>query len=168
MSRTRTRPFPTSRAKTAYGLLAAVCKAILAEPKRYNQTIWFETLSDERESHTIEMRYARWNPAAERRERARFARKQQEFPACGTVACVAGWVLALQRGRLPHDQHSVELPAKRILGLNSAQAFQLFTSDAVRGRPGTPRYAKAGVRHIQKFMRMNAEQLKAKRIGPRP
>ncbi len=75
---------------------------------------------------------------------------------CGTRYCVAGWVNHLTDGD-PADGRRAE----RLLGLNRQQGGELFSANAVDEEAecdmseqiGTPAYARAGVAHIEKFMR---------------
>lgn len=137
---------PVSTAKTAYGLLSEVCRLILAEPKRYNQGSWVKLVTQYDRAYAADV-----------------------FPACGTIGCVAGWVTTL---KLPANVFDAEPfssgnvligdAAARVLGLNFQQREQLFAGDAVDKytyRIGTLAYAKAGVKHIQKFQRQNKHQL---------
>ena len=59
---------PRSKATNAYDLLSEIQDLIRTEPKRYNQNIWLR----------------------------RVKRGEAKRPACGTVGCVAGWVVALK------------------------------------------------------------------------
>ncbi len=125
-------PQPRTRATTPIGILKSVAKAILEEPKRYDQSDWGERVIPEDDYD------------------------KQRLPACGTVACVAGWVDVLTR---PKTKDAVvgfggsERRARRKLKLQPWQARELFDGGAVYGREGTKAYARAGVRHIEQFMR---------------
>lgn len=153
---------PTSRAKTAYGLLAAICKLIVAEPKRYNQDYYLISNNNKPESFLAE----RWRAAG-------------RMPACGTVGCVAGWAVQL---KFPEQAVGIDrlsntaMTAREMLGLSSEQGYDLFDHTAL-GKvakteaeiaalvaPGTEAYAALGVKHIRQFMAANKQQLKAKRI----
>lgn len=128
---------PTSRAKTAYGLLSDVCRVIVAEPKRYAQSIYIE--------------------------RANEPFKQfDEHPACGTIGCVAGWVATLKTQRR-FRYHETPVIAKERLGINEGQAMELF-GESVAGVAQTMRHAHNGVAHIRKFQKKYRAQLLAKKV----
>lgn len=65
------RLIPYSTATNAYDLLSDVVAAILEEPKRFDMRDWYLG-----PSHTWKYRRA-------------------QRPACGTIACIAGWTVAL-------------------------------------------------------------------------
>ena len=133
---------PKSKAKTAYGLLSEIRKLILEEPRRYDQEAW---------------RYSTHNTAM--------------APACGTTACVAGWVVTLKSTAFEgRDWEMISDEAARILGLDKARidSFELFDSNAagycgydIRSRT---RHAKRGAAHIEAFQKKYATQLKAKKV----
>lgn len=138
---------PRSKAKTAYGLLSEVARLILEEPKCYNQRTWVCLVTDGFPS-----------PA--------------EFPACGTIGCVAGWVTTL---KIPDKVAAttrygggrsklVMYQAQDILGLDSLQNEELFDGDAARGEPCTRQYARSGASHIRRFQRKYRAQLLAKKV----
>ncbi len=146
-------PVPRSQATNAYDLLEDVCKAILEEPRRYNQGEWLKRY------YLGQVNTGLYN-----------------LPDCGTVACVAGWTAVLAQGR---SAAAVEWQAQQILGLNPDQCEELFSGGAVQElwmhetnrsiymmpRPGTAEYAEFGVRHIRAFMAKYEAQLKAKLVG---
>jgi hypothetical protein len=136
---------PVSKAKTAYGLLSEIRKLILEEPRRYDQGAWL--LNDE---DSFSFKYGSDALAA--------------VPACGTIGCVAGWVVALQR-RTPHD-FMIATEAADILGLTSEQRTSLFRPNASgdREKIGPERHAQRGAAHIARFQHKHAAQLRAKRI----
>ena len=112
-------------------ILRHVIKAIEAEPKRYDQM----TFLDRR--------------GLEDRD---FPRPDEDYPACGTICCVAGWVAILKgQPKLPYGEQ--EYFAADVLGLDAPEALQLFAADAVprRDRIGVTRHAKAGIAHIRRF-----------------
>lgn len=84
----------------------------------------------------------------------------QEFfcqeKSCGTAFCVAGWVTHLSGVRhsdsFSPDGYGI---ATRLLGLDYDVAWQLFYGNALNPKlkAGTTAYARAGVAHIEKFMR---------------
>lgn len=77
---------PRSKAKTAWGLMVDVKKAILADPKRADMRVYE-------------------NPLA----------PQNGGPACGTVGCIAGWVAILGKGA-QREGHNSEDIAIELLG----------------------------------------------------
>ena len=143
-SRTHAPVMPISNAKTAYGLLGDIAKIIVAEPKRYDQTNWIARKGTQRGDNS----YA-------------------EFPACGTVGCVAGWVVALAGPRNTSPDR-VEKVAEKILGLDGWDSMELFDANAAGSwmvtSPQTLEHAEAGAKHIQKFRKQYRAKLMAKRI----
>ena len=139
------RAIPTSKAKTAYGLLSEVRRLILEEPLRYCQGDWLKRLEDYSDANS---QYA------------------PTFPACGTIGCVAGWVATL-KGPTNQRYSLVSEVAESILGINSTQAEVLFNGSAVGGTSQTREHAKAGATHIANFMQKHAAQLKATRVPSR-
>lgn len=132
------------RPRTAFELLNRVCKHILEEPKRYYQGMWGNTNED-----LIKATVG-------------------SVPACGTMACRAGWIVALHDGMpafhrmlnmdcLPGE---VGVRAKEILG--DLDTDSLFDEDAVNGFPGTVAYAEQGASGIEDFMAKHEEYLKAR------
>jgi hypothetical protein len=142
---------PKSTATNAYDLLGDIRRIILEEPRRYDQTWW---------------RYIEGVPNSS-------GKAPSDYPACGTVCCVAGWVTALtSRRRVGEDQISPR--AQSTLGLSEGQALDLFSSEATcslaiqRGiappPPQTPEHAQLGALHIANFMAKYKAQLKAKAL----
>jgi hypothetical protein len=95
---------PKSKAKTAYGLLSEVRKLILEEPKRYDQGIYIARINGANDSVDLRSEY-------------------RQEPACGTVACVAGWVATLKRGSKfgydEADEIASEIPRTQRIAINS-------------------------------------------------
>lgn len=152
----KTKALPKSKAKTAYGLLSEVCELITEEPKRYAQRFYI----------------ARKGKIATTKRTSYLADDNNEvsdFPACGTVGCVAGWVTVLKGPKRFRYWHTHSIAAK-ILGLPdnqdgwSYQSDELFGSEAATGNSQTPEHAAAGVAHIKKFQAKYASQLRAKRV----
>lgn len=133
---------PTSRAKTAYDLLSDISRIIVAEPKRYNQRITLARRSDRGSSR-------------------RYAFRENDYPACGTIGCVAGWVVALKR---PRTREAITVAAERVLGLDGTQGCQLFTAAAAPGSTQTAAHAQRGAAHIARFQEKYAAQLKATKV----
>lgn len=139
---------PKSKAKTAYGLLSEIRRLILEEPERYDQNQYLLT-----------------------KEAFSWKFEQPSAPACGTIGCVAGWTCALKGLRWPRNEAVLD-QARIILGVDEAAATSLFRFDAVPLRSPslfekrvTPqRHARLGARHIAKFQKKYAAQLKAKRV----
>lgn len=145
---------PVSKAKTAYGLLSEIRKLVTQEPKRYDQENTLTRGLAAKEIYEAEM-----------------------LPSCGTVGCVAGWVIAL---RSPNrSQGDVLDAATAILGLRGiyddwgSQAFELFRATAAGDRQGADgvctvgsiaAHAKRGAEHIARFQNKYAKQLKAKKL----
>lgn len=142
----KTAPLPTSKAKTAYALLSEIATLILKEPKRYNQERFL---------------VVRGGPEVAPRG----------FPSCGTVACVAGWVVALKGpAKTATPYNDVQYVAARILGLDHFQQSRLFSGNALMTvsdrtdsvltpKPQTLAHARAGIRHIRRFQKRHKAQL---------
>lgn len=145
----KTRP---KKPRTAYELLDLVAKHILEEPKRYYQGLWVTKTES-----VIEARMG-------------------AVPACGTMACRAGWIVALHDGL---DSKAIasemrrrsiwSLPvmerANAILGMSESDTERLFDGGAMpywAARPGTKGYARLGAKGIRAFMRKHAAHLKAR------
>lgn len=132
---------PLSKAKTAYGLLRDVQKAIASEPKRANMGTFTETLS----------------PA-------------EGGPACGTVGCFAGWVSLLAgQGMISNDIGARKLLGYDLNyhfgGSGSGYVFNSGSGDAcVHFQSGTPEHARAVVQRIEGFIQRNLKALKARRL----
>ena len=66
------------------------------------------------------------------------------------------------------EWNNVQDRANRILGLSNYQEEELFSAcaldSATTAAPQTLAYARAGVRHIRRFQKKYATQLKAKRV----
>lgn len=136
------KPRPKARARTAYGLLGEIKRIILEDPRRYDQ---FNTLS------VI--------PAAQLDDKTE--------PPCGTVGCVAGWVVALTRARLtPYALNSPLTIAERVLGLTEEQGDQLFDGGAAGWRTGVPLidHAQRGADHIERFRQAHKAQLLKQKV----
>ena len=133
--RTKTAALPQSKAKTAYELLNEVKRVILADPKRYDQGVFIARKSSD-------------------------ALNVESYPACGTVACVAGWACILKdRGQAGT---TIDMAAW-LLGLNNKQADALFSVTAFNttALPQTRAYARAGAQHITRFQQRYKKALKA-------
>ena len=154
-------PIPYTRSKHPLVILKAVIKTILDDPKRYNQEMFLL----KKESSTL---------------------SDAKFPACGTIACVAGWVCLVtsRSGEPPYfamtdGEPSFAMTAARLLKLTPGTCSELFDGGALYGLPGgagygetTPRrYARLGVRHILRFAKQTwgqaaADYLKGKITRP--
>lgn len=144
---------------TAYDLLGRVRDVILEEPKRYDQGIWAANLTDYDEVYGL----------------------NNTFPACGTIACVAGWTSVLVDGPGYYRGAQVEWRAKTLLGLADWQTVELFGFDLFNGLlnewytengkawpvQGTREYAEAGAEHIRRFMAKYEFQLRLKLVPTR-
>ena len=148
-----------TKSTTAYGLLDMVRDVILEEPRRYNQSWWIS-----RPNY--------------------FPKKVREFPSCGTVCCVAGWVetlrgtptkaVALTKVFTDNNGYRIATTAQRALGLSAEQASTLFGAGALlshrggRAMPaqGSLAYARLGAKHIAEFQKQHEPQLRAKVVRP--
>lgn len=143
---------PLSRARTALGLMQAVKRAILSEPKQANITVYVK-----------------------HRDRC------DGGPDCGTVGCVAGWIGLLSGmgriiGPLPvvkllGRQLSYWLPTERTHPdsiIREDDTFDVFNSgrgDACNTTvPGTKAHAKAVVHRIDGFIEANYNALKRRKL----
>lgn len=142
---------PRSRAKTAWGLLQDVKRAILAEPKRAN--MWCFSIHKE---------------------------PKDGGPSCGTVGCFAGWtaMLARKNAVLSYDPNTTynAFKAKLILGDNldysfyngedCHSVFNLGSGDSCAStNPGTRAHARAVAARITRFMKVNETALKARKLA---
>lgn len=133
--------YQLSSATNAYELLEEVKEVIKVDPLRYDQKIWLA-----REGYVEFV--------------SRKAR--QTAPACGTIGCVAGWVMALTTSEYDGDTQGY---AAKILGLDSEQTVELFHGGAAGDTiPQTPSHVDAGIRHITRFQEKYEKQLKNKKI----
>lgn len=147
---------PVTKAKTAYQLLSEIIELILDEPKRYDQ------------GKALEFRES---PHPHRCHAYHAPRHDSIFPSCGTIGCVAGWVVVLARpaylrtvrGRYVWPTDVTDI-AENVLGLNGAQAWELFATDAAGRGGGSLGHAQRGAKHIRAFQRLLATQLKRTRI----
>jgi hypothetical protein len=140
MARTK-RLFPFIKSKDPVVILTGAAKALLAEPKRYNQDNWLSIASPD----TVKL-------------------YPDNYPSCGTVGCVAGWTVALTtKGPVKVTEVNIQSRAQEILGLNHGQVRELFGEGShVFGQflqsdeypeSGTTEYALAGAFHIARFVR---------------
>lgn len=142
------KPIPLSKAKTAWGLVQDVKRAIQQEYRRANMGVYSCPVS-------VEQGY-----------------EPERIPACGTVGCFAGWVCLL--AGLPVG--SEDTPAKELLGEDLTYLFKgrsgffhyFFNAGAgdacVTSLAGTKAHAAAVVRRIERFARLNEAALKARRL----
>lgn len=139
---------PRSKAKTAWGLLRDVRKAILEEPKRANM----RTSIADRHPH-------------------------EGGPACGTVGCIAGWTTILagkdhdfqntiRRARMILGQTLDYYTVGRGDTIFGRDVFNSGEGDRCQNtRPGTQAHADAVVKRLDKFMRINATALRKRRLA---
>lgn len=150
----RKKYYPVSTAENAYQLIDEVIAAIREEPKRVNMGMWVHTVECLRELYPA----ARTKPTA--------------LPECGTIACVAGWVVGLAEPeklrafQISETGNSATIAhvAARILGwlFYDASTFTMFAAhgaDIDHLKPGTKRYVEAVVARIRAFQREHAERL---------
>lgn len=150
-------PTPRSNAIDGYELLRDVRDAVRAEPLRLNQNDWIQTFA----------------------HRPSWISDKESRPACGTVACVAGWAIVLRRERNDAGVHGA---SERALGLFLGEAppaedettwdawrearrailkvFYLFPN--VDGGPkiGTPEYVNAVVERINGVLEEHGDALR--------
>lgn len=139
----KTRLLPKMAATNAYQLLDEVVAAILAEPKRLDMASWVRS-AEHLGSFTSSSR----------------------VPACGTVACCAGWVCVLARPRAvvqaarTGENGHISSIAKHLLGVSDApggferaldRLFVAHGANIMDLQWGTRRYALAVVARIRAF-----------------
>jgi hypothetical protein len=143
---------PVSRAKTALGLILAVKKAILADPKRVDMGTVVEdsTNPDHYFGH--------------------------QKPACGTVGCFAGWIGVLAKGREWSLNGNVFSQVEALLG--PGIRFDFMGDDGIYHNvfnagagdtcnhfaSGTKKHAIAVGKRIDGFIQRNREALKARKL----
>ena len=111
-------PLPVVQATTAYQLLEATIRAIQEEPRRLYMDQWIvvphrvqsylEHLNWSRERYVLDVEHDQ-------------IRQPLEAPACGTMACAAGWICLLARGLDGIEQLDIE-----------EEALELITGPPVR------------------------------------
>lgn len=157
---------PTSGATNAYQLLGDVCAAVEEEPKRLWMSNWLLRGKDEIESAISGSFNDRPVPT--------------EAPSCGTMGCVAGWVVALHS---PHSRLDPEEKAEDIVlgkrdfyadpdfGTEEYDRYtdlrNLFLDDFPEDRgikPGTKAYVRHVVKRIKAFMRKHKVALVARKF----
>lgn len=149
--------FVKSHAATAYELLADVRRAILEEPKRYNQEVW--RIRGKR--HIVNAGF--------------------DAPSCGTMACVAGWTVALAKPAAFKKMETwriVEQALQLLSGPNDSDlrweardlfdgngVFDEYEGDGDAPEPGTRAYARLGARRIARFMKEHKIKLRAVKLS---
>ncbi len=141
---------PRSDATTAYDLVSDVIACITQDPRRLDLTVWIG-----------------------RRPEPPTALEAAAWPACGTVACVAGWIVLLA-GQVPKlDTQDFAL---RALGFEDdledtpawASWRRLFhRRDRRWGPAGTPAYARAVAKALARLQARDAARLRTVPV-PRP
>ena len=108
-------------------LLRKVRRHILAEPKRVNMGRFIYRKKDDPEM-------LEW------------------WPACGTVACIAGWAVTLSGEELPYH---ISARAEELLGLNWRQASYLFydAPNFVKAPAQTAEHARQTAKLIDHFLK---------------
>lgn len=141
----KTEKLPTSRAKTAYGILSEVRRLILKQPLRYTQQRYIARLGSNGHdvdpigpTHTVVV-----------------------APPCGTVGCVAGWIATLARGNNFKYSDTPKI-AEEVLGMSYVETEELFSGRAVSGTPQTLDHAERGAKHIAAFQKKYSTKLRAK------
>jgi hypothetical protein len=155
------KPIPRSKAKTAYGLVSDVIRAIEEEPRRVDMATLRQKVSP-----------------------------QMGGPACGTVGCFAGWVSILA-GKMPPKVKTGEIElgvgygpeethARLVLGEecdysdrairssywdhnDGGYVFEATGKD-IRGDVGSREYARSVINRIRRFQKKNATLLRAKKL----
>jgi hypothetical protein len=152
---------PHSSATTSWGLLEDVIKAIEEEPRRFNWVAWIID--------------ADMNPAK--------VDKDAGAPACGTLACVAGWTILLTQSR-PNNYFAGSYSPSRAASswfprethdnlLNLFLAIGDYvdeTGNSIdrRGDETPAQYAARGITAIRLFMAKHEAVLKAHNINIPP
>jgi hypothetical protein len=146
---------PKASAENAYELLEQVVEAIKEDPKRYNQHLW--VTNGERNGGYSPITFMPQD----------YPDIRLNMPACGTMGCVAGWVSVMTKGPKEAMQLNAQGHAQIVLGITDMQAERLFAGHAAgeRDHESPEAHAARGIRHIQRFMKANAAQLKAKKLN---
>jgi hypothetical protein len=115
-------------AKINVKLLRKVQKHILAEPKRVNMGTFIYRKKDEPDMC-------------------------EKWPACGTVACIAGWAVTLSQKK-EMNYNAIPERARRLLGLDWEQANYLFYDRPcmVMATPQTAAHAQQTAKLIDHFI----------------
>jgi hypothetical protein len=132
---------PTTTAATLHELLDDVVRAIEAEPRRLDMSDWVE-----------------------------FDPEMDEPPACGTVACIGGWMTILAYGYkdIAARKYSVYDKAYSMMnraGIDNDRAYDLFDGQVRNHITGdhigvkSPAYVPAVVDRIRKFQDRFREEL---------
>lgn len=133
---------PRSRAKTAWGLLQDVKRAILAEPKRANMGCYIGV----------------HDPS-------------EGGPACGTVGCFAGWITLLRGtpSRMNADFVAENILGSDIDYYTAGGNYYVFNvghGDACATTTwGTRAHARAVAARITRFMKVNETALKTRKLS---
>jgi hypothetical protein len=111
-------------------LLRKVAKHILEEPNRYDQN---DVISYGKPGEA----YKNWNRPLEE--------SKSKFPACGTVACIGGWLNILTSKRRPHVLAGLPLrKLTTLLGVTESQIRRLIAyTYAKDDAPWPERFRKA-------------------------
>jgi hypothetical protein len=127
-------------------LLREVAKHVVGDPKRLVMDIYLW-----REKDVPDNRFPAWKP---------------QFPECGTIGCIAGWVVTLSRKiKVPYQQ--VRKQAGFLLRVNSEQACNLFfpscwpekfSRQLLKHNPQTKRYAEITAKRIEHFIATNGAE----------
>lgn len=133
---------PRSNATNAWVLLLDVIALIESEPKH----LWMDSVCTVVEDHVPDIK----------------------LPECGTVGCIAGWMVILKTGLLPTSTYQ----AQKLLGVTScyyqdefyADVYDLFFENYPKAPQGTPEYVAHVVNRIMQFMTKYEARLKAQKI----
>lgn len=146
------KPIKRARAKTAWNLCEAVCEAIVEDPRRYDQGTYVD-------QHSL------FEVAQDR-----------GLPECGTVACRAGWIVALHDGGIKVRYGAIRNRANKILGVEPWQTQDLFSGSALesykeqQGRPTYAQYsylrrrALQGAWGLRQWMEAHKEHLQSRHL----
>ena len=157
------KPIPRSKAKNAYDLLTDVRTAIVEEPKRLDMSWW--VFRGRRLAKLLSSR-----------------RRATEAPACGTIACAAGWTVLLA-GKRTRGSNTDDV-AFNLLGGRPwrkdgsydpdgsalrTNLHVLFLRTQPRYTPGTDRYARYVANRIRDVQAQFKDRLLATPITrPKP
>lgn len=150
--KTKYKPIPKSRAKTAFGLLRDVRRVIQEEPKRLDMALVA----------------IRGKAIDEHNRTPTFYRNHLTKPECGSVGCIAGWALMLEGkvGKNANLRNGGLTKAANLLGINDNQADKLFQpSNLVRAtNHQTNAHATATIKHLDRFIKEHETQLRSKKL----
>lgn len=116
-----------------------------------------------------------WRRIAMNRIQTRVAPDRKKAPACGIVGCLGGWSLTLRRIDFYTTHELFYSQVYKLLGklnydcvgpthqnvFNGGEGDECYTTN-----PGTRAHARAVIKRLDRFMRLNEQALKARILPP--